>query len=252
LPLRDLYRYTRDYLTERRRTDYGQDTTDGQAMRRLIGWLLTLIIILPLLTAATLWFAGPSLFAPVEDFPQGPGGAIAYISLYKQLQPQLGKLLTGKDLTLTMTPAEANGMLASALLAGRRPGAPIEKVRSSLGENVITVDLILQFEKQAVPERFRGPIGLRLELVPVMTPDGRLAGQVRSVKLGRVPVPLALVRWAGTNFSLATPEFDPAGPTLYVPVSALVSHELGRPLTIKTIQVSDRGLTLTVSNPLRP
>jgi hypothetical protein len=111
-------------------------------MRRLIGWLLTLVIVLPLLTAATLWFAGPSLFAPVEDFPQGPGGAIAYISLFKQLQPQLGKLLTGKDLTLVMTPAEANGMLSSALLAGRKPGAPIQKVRSALGDHVITVDLI--------------------------------------------------------------------------------------------------------------
>jgi hypothetical protein len=221
-------------------------------MRRLIGRLLSLVIILPLLAGATLWFAGPSLFAPVEDFPQGPGGAIAYISLLKQLQPQLGKLLTGKDLTLVMSPAEANGMLASALLAGRKPGAPIQKVRSSLGDNVITVDLILQFDKPAVPERFRGPIGLRLDLVPVMAPDGRLDGHVRSVKLGKVPVPLALVRWAGEHFALATPEFDPSGPTLRIPVSTLVSGGLGRKLTIKTIQVSDQGLTLNVGNPLLP
>lgn len=217
--------------------------------RRLLVWAPALLLAGLLLTPLILWAAGPTLLAPVEDFAQGPSGAVAYISLYRQLTDQSAQFWMGQDITLSMTSEELDGMISSALLSGRAADAPIRKVRAGLGDGEIQVETVLQFRRPDVPARYQGPIGLNLALRPMMTKQGRIRFQITSASVGRLPIPTWAIQIAGRIFKVQVPGFDTQGPSIALPLGDMVENSLGRRITIKKIDATSSNLSMTLVSP---
>jgi hypothetical protein len=206
------------------------------------------LIVLVALAAGILWYFGPELVAPVDNFVQGPGGAVAYISMARQIAEQAPEFWTGKDVRLTFTESEFSGMLSSALLSGRQPDSPIRRVRSSLLDNRIQVETILSLHDERVPAQFRDtPIGVTVRLRPTVTPAGQIQFEISRASLGRIPVPTALIRWAGRHLPVSTPGFDAAKATFTLPVSEMITNQFGRNVQLKDFAVTDQDLTLSIA-----
>lgn len=207
---------------------------------RLLGWALAALIALPSVALLSLWAYGPYWIAPVEDFTQGPGGAIAYVSLYNQIQTQQADFWTGGDVTLEMNQVEFSGMLSSALLSGQGQQHPIRKVRAGLADGEIRVETVLELPYASIPARYRGPVGLKLRLLPVVAENGVLRFQITRATLGRIPVPTRLIHWAGRLIPVTAPGFNPEGPSVMLPAGDMIARQLGRSVTIKQF-ASDAG-----------
>lgn len=220
---------------------------------KLIRTFLAWILILAVAGAAGLWWFGPDLVAPREDFDQGPGGAVAYITLSNQLRGQTQQFLGGKDVKIIVNQEEFSGMLASALLSGRGQENPVRKVRAYLPEGQLQVDTILELPYAQVPERYRNrPIGLTLDLQPVVSAEGEVQFRITHAKVGMIPVPVSLIKWAGQRLPLKVSNFDLKEATIELPISDLIAGSFGRNLTIKQFDSSKGQLTLVVAMTRKP
>jgi hypothetical protein len=207
-------------------------------------------ILLALATGTLLFFVAlPGLLAPVEDFAQGPSGIVGYVSLSNQLRAQSEAFWTGGDVELRLTEEEFSGMLSSALLTGRQPGDPIQRVRGTLAQGEIWIDTVLQMRSPSIPTRLQGPIGLRLQLVPEVAPSGDVLFRINRTTLGRLPIPPALIRLLGEAEVIDFPGFDARTASISLPLGDLVATSLGRRLEIKQV-LAERGLlSLTIALP---
>ena len=216
------------------------------------GRIVAAVLILLVATGTLLWWSGPLLLAPVEDFAQGPGGAVAYVSLSNQIRDQSAEFWTGGDVHIRLTQEEFSGMLSSALLTGRKPGDPIQRVRGSLVDGEVKVESVVHLPFAVVPDRFRGPLGLKLRLSPVVTETGLVQFRITRAFAGRVPISPALLRLAGRIAPVAMPGYDAGQATILLPLSDMVSGSLGRRLEIKEFHTGNGHLTLTIAMPTNP
>lgn len=214
---------------------------------RRLGWTLAGLVGVAVLLALAVWAYGPYWLAPVEDFAQGPGGAVAYVSLYQQLNRQGGQFWAGGDLTIVMNQEEFSGMVSSALLSGRRPENPIRKVRTTLIDGEIRVETILQLPYEQVPERYRGPIGLKLRLRPAVAQNGVVQFQISRATVGRIPIPTALIRWAGRAFPINAPGFNAQDPSISLPVSDAIASHFGRQVRIKQFSANGGQMSMVIA-----
>lgn len=207
-------------------------------------------ILLLLATGSVLFFlALPGLLAPPEDFVQGPSGIVGYVSLSNQLRAQSEAFWTGQDVELRLTEEEFSGILSSALLSGREPGDPIRRVRGTLEQGEIWVDMVLHLSRSSVPARLRGPIGLRLRLVPEVAPSGDVVFGISGTTVGRFAIPPSLIRLLGRMEVVDFPGFDARTARISLPLGNMVANSLGRRLEIKEV-LAERGLlSLTIALP---
>jgi uncharacterized protein YpmS len=205
----------------------------------------------PVLTLSLLlgggWLFGPALIAPVDNFEQGPGAAIAYVSLARQFAAQTTEFWNGADVTLTVNQSEFSGLIASALLSGRTQENPLRKVRADLNAGQMQIELVLRINSLRVPERFRGPIGLELWLQPQVTTDGQVRFQITSAALGRIPVPVRVIQWAGRTLQEQTPGFSAADAAIEVPLGDMVSSQWNRAIHLTQFTIEDSQLILVGS-----
>lgn len=215
---------------------------------KMIRTFLVWLLILAVAGAGGLWWFGPDLVAPREDFVQGPGGAVAYIPLSNQLRGQTKQFLTGQDVRVTVNQEEFSGMLASALLSGRGQENPVRKVRAYLPEGGLQVDSILELPYAQVPERFRNrPVGLTLDLQPVVSAEGEVQFRIAHARVGVIPVPVSLIKWAGQRLPLNVSGFNAREARIDLPISDLIAGSFGRNLTIKQFSSSQGKLTLVIA-----
>jgi hypothetical protein len=205
--------------------------------------LVTILILLGLLPAGV-WFFGPALIAPRVNFEQGPGGAIAYISIAQQLRTQATALWNGKDISLKVTEPEFSGMLSSALLSGRTQHNPLRKVRAELRADQIRVESVLMVIDDRVPKRFQGPIGLELWVRPQMAAGAQVRFQITSAAIGRIPVPIRLIQWAGRTLQVDTPGFSASDAAITLPLGDMVGSQIGRKVELKQFSVQQAELTM--------
>lgn len=226
-----------------------QTTARPTSRRRVLrSAVLLLVLALPVL-AGLLWWAAPALLAPVEPFQQGPGGAIAYVSVTKQIRDQSYEFWTGGDVQIRLSEGEVSGMLSSALLTGRQPGDPIEKVRGHIVDGTLRVETVVTLPYEQVPQRLRGPLGISVRLSPVVTETGVVQFQIIRARVGRVPIPASLIRLAGRVYPMDRPGFSAQEATINLPISDLVSEALGRRLEIKEFTADHGELILTIAMP---
>lgn len=211
--------------------------------RRTTVRVFRLLVLVAVLSALYGW-VGPWLLSPTADFAQGPGGVAAFVSLSRQLQQQNVAFAAGRPVTIHLTAEEFDGLLASALLSGRRPTDPLRKVRSRLQGGQVVVETVMQPPAERVPKPYQGPMGLTLGMKPAVNRDGSIQLQIAQAYLGRVPLPLSLIPRLSKRVPLPFPGFDPEQVSVTLPLSELVSQQMGRHLTITTLQVTDDGLTL--------
>lgn len=214
---------------------------------RLLLWFLATLLLLPFAAAGALWALGPWLLAPVEDFEQGPGAAVAYISLSQQLQKQIGQFWAGKPISVSLSETEFSGLLSSALLSGRPEENPLRKVRAELIENQIRVETVLVADDLRIPERFRTPKGLRVRLRPAVTEAGTIRLEVTRASVGRVPIPVELIHWAGRTFPVETPGFDAGTATIELPLGDMLGNQFGRKVEISQFDVNEGHVTMSLT-----
>lgn len=202
---------------------------------------------LPLLFILILWLFGPAWLAPVEDFPQGPGGAAAYVSLYRQLQRS--GFWRGQEAQVNLSEEEFSGMLSSALLSGRREQDLIRKVRGSLLEGEIAVETVLRFQHPRLPRRYRGPVGLRLRLHPEVTGDGQVQFVIRGATVGRLPVSPRVIRWGRWFLPKGSTRLDLAKPAVLLPLGDLLAAQTGRRLMVKEVSARQGVVSIVVALP---
>lgn len=207
------------------------------------------LVLISAMAGGLLWWSAPSLLSPVDDFEQGPGGALAYVSLSNQIREQSSEFWTGGDVEIRLDQEEFSGMLSSALLTGRRPGDPIQRVRGSLVEGEIKVETVLYLPYEAVPERLRGPVGLRLRLDPVVTETGLVQFRITRAFAGRIPISPALIRWVGSMLPVTVPGYDPREAAISLPLGDMVSRSLGRKLEIKRFSSDGGQVHLMIAMP---
>lgn len=207
------------------------------------------ILLLAVLASGLFWWKAPGLLAPVDEFAQGPGGAVAYVSLSNQIRDQSAQFWTGGDVQIRLDQDEFSGMLSSALLTGRGPGDPIQRVRGSLVDGEIKVETVLHLPFDSVPERLQGPLGLKLRLHPVVTETGLVQFRITRILAGRIPISPVLLRWADRVVPLSAPGFDAREATISLPLGEMVSRTLGRKLEIKQVNADDGQLHLTIAMP---
>lgn len=212
-------------------------------LKRSLITLLVLILLLP----AGAWVFGPTLIAPRENFEQGPGGAIAYISLAQQLRAQTAALWNGKNVTLTVNESEFSGMLSSALLSGRTQHNPLRKVRAELQADQIRVESVLMIVDDRVPVRFQGPIGLELRVRPQMAAGGQVRFEITRAAIGWIPVPIRLIQWAGRTLQVDTPGFSASEAVISLPLSDMIGNQIGRKVELKQFSVQEKELTMAAA-----
>ncbi len=210
----------------------------------------TVLVLTAILATGLVWWRGPVWLAPIETFAQGPGGAVAYVTIANQIREQSAAFWTGGDVHMQLDQAEFSGMLSSALLTGRTSEDPIQRVRGSLVDGEIKVEAIVQLPNSPLPERFRGPIGVRLRLNPVVTERGLVQFQITRAYAGRVPIPPTLIRWVGRLFPVIDiAGFDARAAAISLPLGDMVSSSLGRKLEIKRVSANDGRLQITIAMP---
>ncbi|HEY3368735.1 MAG TPA: hypothetical protein VGK74_27065 [Symbiobacteriaceae bacterium] len=215
-------------------------------LRFLVKALFTVVVLLGA-TALAIWTYGPAWIAPAPDFPQGPGGALAFVSLSTQLRTQARQLARGEPVRLTLTEQEFSGVVSSALLSGWRGPGDQPKVRSLLENGLIRQEMVVRFQDPAVPERFRGPVGLRVWLEPRITPGAPARFRIVRGMVGRIPLSAAAIRRLSQASGFQPAGFDPAEPALVLPVESLISENLGRSFSIREFAVTGQKVTLTVA-----
>lgn len=208
--------------------------------------LAVVLLVVPCLLLLLLLLA-PALVAPPQDFTQGPGGAVAYVSLWNQLHDQYPAFWAGEEIHLSMTEPEFSGMLSSALLSGRGPADPLQKVRAGLDDGEIRVETVLTLPWPELPTRYRGPVGLRLRLQPVVAESGLIRFRISRVQVGRIPLPVAAIRWAGGRVPIGFEGFDARNATISLPVGEMVAASLGRRLELRTVTAETGRLTLSLA-----
>lgn len=221
----------------------------GRLRLRTLSRLMAAVLPLTLAVFSLLWWTGPRLLAPVEDFVQGPGGAVAYVSLANQFREQSAEFWTGGDVHIRLHQEEFSGMLSSLLLTGRRSTDPIQRVRGSLVDGEVKVETVIHLPYDAVPERFRGPLGLKLRLHPVVTDTGLVQFRITRAYAGQVPVSPALIRWVGRIASPTMSGYNAREATILLPLSDMVSSSLGRRLEIREFNAEGDQLHLTIAMP---
>lgn len=217
--------------------------------RRSVGRAVAVLLLLTLLVGGLLWWSGPLLIAPVENFTQGPGGTVAYVSLSNQIREQSAEFWTGGDVHIRLDEAEFSGMLSSALLTGRQPTDPIHRVRGSLVDGEVKVETVIYLPSASVPERFQGPLGLKLRLHPVVTEKGLVQFRITRAFAGRIPISPRLIRWVGRLIPFTVPGYDAREATILLPLGDMVSRSLGRRLEIKEFSAEGGQLNLTIAMP---
>lgn len=224
-----------------------QEGQQRKSLSRPLVWILLTLFLLPGLGTLALWAYGPYWVAPVEEFTQGPGGAVAYISLLNQIQDQAATFWSGGDVRLIMTESEFSGMLSSALLAGRGEEYPIRKVRSDLVDGEMRVETVMRFQHPRVPERYRGPVGLKVRLNPVVGKNGSIQFAITRAAVGRIPVPRQVIRWAGRLLPVGAPGLDTENASISLPLGDMVAAQLGRRVNVKDVTVADGKLSLVLT-----
>ncbi|HYF91112.1 MAG TPA: hypothetical protein VD969_02580 [Symbiobacteriaceae bacterium] len=215
---------------------------------RILVSMLAWLLVLATAAAGVLWWFGPDLVAPREDFEQGPGGVVAYISLSNQLRSQSEQFWSGQDVDFVVNEAEFSGMVASALLSNRQPDSPIRKVRAYLPEGELQIDMILRLPYPQVPEKFRNrPVGLTVDLQPAVSERGQVEFLITHAKVGRIPVPVSLIKWAGRRTQLDIPWFDAKTASIQLPVSEMITSNYGRNIVIKEFTSSGGKLSLVMA-----
>lgn len=214
---------------------------------RLLACALAGALLLVPSLVLVLLLSAPALMAPAQDFTQGPGGAGAYVSLWNQLQDQYPEFWSGAEIQLTMSEAEFSGMVSSALLSGRGPADPLQKVRAGLDDGEIRVETVLNLPWPEIPERYRGPVGLGVSLRPVVLESGLIRFRISRAQVGQIPVPLVAIRWAGRLVPAGVQGFDPLSASISLPVGDMVAASLGRRLAIRNVTAEVGRLTLTLA-----
>ncbi|HYG59572.1 MAG TPA: hypothetical protein VD902_16030 [Symbiobacteriaceae bacterium] len=221
----------------------------------MLAWLIVMLIItvLVLLAAAgaAVWRWGPEWIAPTEQFTASPGGAVAYIGMATQVRNQGAQIYAGEDFTVSFSDTEFTGLVTSALLSRKQAENPLEKVRATVAPGEIRMDAVLKLPYPEVPARFRGPIGLTLWLQPTVEHGSNVRFQLTRAAIGRIPVPLSTVRWAGEKYAAAVPGYDARDIAFSLPLGDLLGQQMGRPVIIKRMDTNTGTLTMTLAFPAK-
>jgi hypothetical protein len=210
-------------------------------LRRTIMALLAFPVVVTLLFLIFL----PNLLSPVESFEQGPGAAVAYVSLTQQLRAQEASLARGGQITLRFTEPEWNGLLASAVLSGRGETFPVKRIRSVLLQDGVRLDTIIEPPPGAVPRWFERPIGLQTDL-HLIAQDGRTATfGVANLRLGWLTVPSAALRQLAPRLGNPLPDFDPASLRITLPIAQMIEGQIKRSVQLKEISLRPGQVILT-------
>lgn len=213
-------------------------------LRRTIVALLAFPVLIPIL----FWIFLPSLLSPVAPFEQGPGAAVAYISLVQQLRAQQSTLDRGGALTLRFTEPEWNGLLASAILSGRGADFPVKRVRSFLLTDGVQLDTIIEPPPGALPSRFERPIGLQADLQLLSLDGGRsVTFGLSRLRLGWLTVPNSALKLIVPRLGNPLPWFDPSGLRLTLPLADMVEAQIGRPIKLTQVSLRPGQVVLTAT-----
>lgn len=187
----------------------------------------------------------PTLISPVEQFEQGPGAAVAYISLAQQLRAQEPTLAKGGRITLRFTDSEWNGLLASAILSGRGPEFPIKRVRSVLLQDGVRLDSIVEPPKGALPRMFERPIGLQVDLHLLSTDERSLTFDLSNLRLGYLTVPNYALRELAPRLGDPLPGFDAEQLRFTLPLADIVEAQIERSVKLSEISLRPGQVVLT-------
>jgi uncharacterized protein YpmS len=208
-----------------------------------------LLLLLPGISLSLLWVYGPVLVAPQENFVQGPGGAVAYVNLWRQVQAQQAAFWSGQEVEIRIEEAELSGMISSALLSGRAATDPLRKVRTQMIDQQIRVETILHAHDSRVPNRYQGLVGLNLRLQPTVEEDGLVRFQITRTQLGTLPIPIWLIQWLGRYVPADTPHFQAREAAIRFPLSEMIASQLGRSVLVKGLEVRGEELRIRLSLP---
>ncbi|HLO02815.1 MAG TPA: hypothetical protein VK191_06905 [Symbiobacteriaceae bacterium] len=187
----------------------------------------------------------PTLIGPVEQFEQGPGAAVAYVSLVQQLRAQEGALTKGGRITLRFTEAEWNGLLASAILSGRGEGFPVKRIRSALLSDGVRLDSIIEPPPGALPGQFERPLGLQVDLHLIALDERTLSFELSSLRLGYLTVPNYALRELAPRLGNPLPGFDSERLRLTMPLADMVEAQIKRSVKLSEISLQPGQVILT-------
>lgn len=161
-------------------------------------WLLLTPVILVLTCAGFVWFAGPLLVSP----PGSATYAAPEAPVASWLMEAAPTLLRGREATITITEAEAAGLLASLSHDAIR----IRDV--AITGSQVTLRAVVD-PPASVPARFQRPWAVQAEANLRYFSDGRLRAEVTRLKVGPFPVPLIVVRAALVRSGTSVGPLDP-------------------------------------------
>lgn len=187
----------------------------------------------------------PTLISPVEEFEQGPGAAVAYISLAQQLRAQEATLSQGGRITLRFTEAEWNGLLASAILSNRGPNFPVKRIRSFLLEDGVRLDSIIDPPPGSLPRMFERPIGLQADLHLLSLDERTITFDLSGLHLGYLTVPNYALRELAPRLGNPLPGLDAEHLRLTLPLAEMVEAQVKRSVKLSQISLRPGQVILT-------
>lgn len=203
------------------------------------------LLAFPIVLLVAFFLSLPILIQPVEQFEQGPGAAVAYVSLAQQLRAQEIALAQGGQITLRFTEEEWNGLLASAILSGRGPNFPVKRIRSVLLEDGVRLDSIVEPPPGALPSQFQRPIGLQVDLHLLTLTDRALTFEISGLRLGYLTVPNYALRELGPRLGNPLPGLDTERLRLTLPLADLVEAQVKRSVKLDQITLRPGQVILT-------
>lgn len=203
------------------------------------------LLAFPIVLVVLFFLSLPLLIQPVESFEQGPGAAVAYVSLAQQLRAQEVALAQGGQITLRFSEEEWNGLLASAILSGRGTDFPVKRIRSILLTDGVRLDSIIEPPAGALPSQFDRPIGLQVDLHLLTLADRSLTFDISGLRLGYLTVPNYALRELGPRLGNPLPGLDTEHLRLTLPLADLVEAEIKRSVKLEEISLRPGQVILT-------
>lgn len=187
----------------------------------------------------------PKLIEPIDPFEQGPGAAVAYVSLVQQLRAQEEIVASGGQITLHLTEQEWNGLLASAILSGKGSDFPVKRIRSALLQDGLRLETIIEPPPGTLPRQLERPIGLRADLRLLALDERTLSFTLADLRLGYLPVPNYALRTLAPRLGNPLPGFDLTNLRLTLPLADLVEGQVHRNVSLNSVNLGDGRVLLT-------
>lgn len=219
----------------------------GEAPDRFpwLGFFLTLLLLpfaLVALAIGFVWFAMPPLVAPKEPVTVAEPAPPELLD--RKVQEAVPKLLLGDEATITITETEAASLLAAGFADAEHLQIGAVKVEKGRVLLQVIVDPPIPTE---VPARFGGPWAVNITLQTEYLPDGRVRAELTDLRLGRIPIPLLLVRAALARSELGTGPLDPLMLTAEANAGRAVAQSFEGQAHLKDWLFEDGQMTLVIA-----